>query len=225
MDQENPDQQSSQQWAPEMLQQIKEFEDWKVAIPIPVDVEIEVEHKVLSLDRAISYLNKANNIYLSDCICRTMMGNCDSPKRTCIAWDSAKALLDTDIYKNQNTQSITREEAIEILKMSSDAGLVHMAYAMWDDDVNRICSCCSCCCAVFSSVLQYSMFPGLITSDTTTTTDMAVCESCGTCVDRCHFGARNLVDGTLQVNDDLCYGCGLCVPTCPTEAIALVGVS
>ena len=204
-----------------MLKQIKEFEKWEIAITIPVDVKIEAEHKILNLDKAISYLNEAENIYKLDCICRTMMGNCDSPRETCIAWDSAKRLLDTDIYKNQGAHLISKEEAIETLRMSTDAGLVHMAYAMWDDQVNRICSCCSCCCAVFSSVLDYSMYPGLITSDTIAETDMDTCEACGTCVDRCQFKARRIVDDELEVNESLCYGCGVCVPTCPTESISL----
>jgi len=82
-----------------------------------------------------------------------------------------------------------------------------MAYAMWDDKVNRICSCCSCCCGVFSSVLRFSMFPGLISSDTVSVTDMNECESCGTCVDGCQFGAREITDNKLRVNNDLCYGC------------------
>lgn len=222
MTEEHTNQPTSRKWDPATIQQIKEFEDWKIAITIPVNVELQAEHKVLNLDEAISYLDEAKNIYKLDCICRTMMGNCDSPTETCIAWDSAKKLLDTDIYKNQNTRLINKAEAIETLKMSHESGLVHMAYAMWDDQVNRICSCCSCCCAVFSSVLEYSMYPGLITSDTISMSDMDVCESCGTCVERCQFEARILLDDQLMVNSDLCYGCGVCVSTCPTEAITLL---
>jgi ferredoxin len=209
-------------WNSETLQQIKNFEDWKIAITIPVNMEIKAEQKVLSLEKAISYLDEAKEIYKLDCICRTMMGNCESPVATCLNWDSAKKLINTDIYKNQNARLISKEEAIETLKMSHEAGLVHMAYAAWDDKVNRICSCCSCCCAVFSSVLRFSMFPGLISSDTISVTNMDQCDNCGTCVDRCQFGARTIVDEKLKVNNDLCYGCGACVSTCPTEAITLV---
>ena len=212
-------------WDRGMIQQIREFEDWKPSTTIPVDVKIQAEHKILNLDKAIAYLNEAKTIYKSECICRTMMRNCDSPTGTCIAWDSAKALLDTDIYKNQNTRQISKEEAIETLKMSHEAGLVHMAYAMWDDKVNRICSCCSCCCAIFASVLEYKMYPDLITADAVAVTDMDVCEVCGTCVDRCHFGAREIVDNELRVDSDSCYGCGVCISTCTTAAITLEYIS
>ena len=48
------------------------------------------------------------------------------------------------------------------------------------------------------------------------------CTSCGVCVDRCHFGAREIKNGKLEYNKDLCFGCGLCVNTCPTSAISLI---
>ncbi|MFW9962874.1 MAG: 4Fe-4S binding protein [Candidatus Sifarchaeia archaeon] len=210
------------EWDSNTIEWIKNFERWNTAITIPVNVEIKAEHKILNLDQAIRYLDNAQTIYLSDCICRTTMGNCDSSVRTCIAWDSAKPLLDTDVYKNQNTQEITKKEAFEILRMSHEAGLVHMAYAMWDDKVNRICSCCDSCCAIFASVLKLKMYPELITTETIEVTDMSLCDNSGVCVDRCNFGAREIVDGKLKVNHEQCYGCGVCVSTCPTGAISLV---
>jgi heterodisulfide reductase subunit A-like polyferredoxin len=66
------------------------------------------------------------------------------------------------------------------------------------------------------------MYPDLITSEAISVTDMDKCVNDGTCVERCHFEAREMVDGQLKVNDDLCYGCGLCISTCPSEAISLV---
>ena len=210
------------EWNENILQNAKNFEDWRSAKTIPVNVELKGEQKVLHLDQAIGYLENAEHIYRLNCLCRSIIKNCDAPTDTCIAWDSAKGLLNEDLYKHAGTREITKEEAIETLKMSHDAGLVHMAYAMRDDEVNRICSCCSTCCAVFTSVLKYKMFPDLISSDYISVTDMDACASCGTCVDRCHFGAREMTDDGLHVNDDLCYGCGLCVSTCPEGAISLV---
>ncbi|MBO8129531.1 MAG: 4Fe-4S binding protein [Peptococcaceae bacterium] len=42
-----------------------------------------------------------------------------------------------------------------------------------------------------------------------------------TCVDRCVFGARKIVDNQLAYEPQLCYECGLCVTSCPAEAIIL----
>ncbi|MFW9806026.1 MAG: ATP-binding protein [Candidatus Thorarchaeota archaeon] len=210
------------EWNEHILQNAKNFEDWRSAKTIPVNVELKGSQKILHLDQAISYLEDAKHIYRLHCMCRSTIKKCDAPTDTCIAWDSAKGLLDEEFYKYAGTREVTKEEAIETLKMSHDAGLVHMAYAMRDDEVNRICSCCSTCCVVFTSVLKYKMFPELISSDYRSVTDMDVCVSCGTCVDRCHFEARELTDDGLQAKEDLCFGCGLCVSTCPEQAISLV---
>ncbi|MCK4438194.1 4Fe-4S dicluster domain-containing protein [Candidatus Bathyarchaeota archaeon] len=55
--------------------------------------------------------------------------------------------------------------------------------------------------------------------------DEGKCIDCGVCVDRCVFGAREMVDRTLSFNSEQCFGCGLCVSTCPTEAVSLVDKS
>jgi ferredoxin len=53
-------------------------------------------------------------------------------------------------------------------------------------------------------------------------TDLLACDDCGICVDRCQFGAREIINGSLSFNPDLCFGCGLCVTICPTKAITLI---
>jgi ferredoxin len=197
---------------------------YNVAITLPVNIEIKAEQKVLSLSRALAYLEGAKEIYLIDCRCRTSMNNCDSPRNTCIGWDSPKRPLNPDTLKDMNAQQISKKEAVQTLKMSSDAGLVHMAYAISDDEVNAICSCCSCCCLILSSILRFGNNPDLISSDSISATDMYKCDNCGDCIDVCQFGARELVDNKLKFNDDLCYGCGLCVFSCPLDVITLVGI-
>ena len=85
-----------------------------------------------------------------------------------------------------------------------------------------VCSCCSCCCGILSGILRYGLGPGLLQSQAISVTDGSSCTDCGECVDRCQFGAREMVNGSLSFDQGLCFGCGLCVSTCPTQAIALV---
>jgi len=135
----------------------------------------------------------------------------------------AELVLSKDTYKDRNPRRITREEAMQVLARSHEAGLVHMAYAlMGKDRINAICSCCSCCCAILSSVLRFGLFPQLLTSDTISMTDMSKCTGCGICAERCQFGAREMDGDSLIINSKLCMGCGLCVTKCPTTAIKLV---
>lgn len=130
----------------------------------------------------------------------------------------------------KNRRVITKEEAIDVLRKSHEAGLVLTAQVVHDfpgaelkpDEVFTICGCCSCCCCQLSAILRYGLAQHLLTSPTTSVTDSSKCASCGVCVDRCQFGAREMVNGSIAFNPDLCFGCGLCVSTCPTNAITLV---
>ena len=211
-------------WTEEKLRKGRESEgDWKITKPIPVNIKIDVEHRVLNLEKAKEYLDKAHSFSVLNCGCRTARGNCDAPRDVCIGMDKAaeKAVSD-DAYKDLNPRRITREEAVQVLARSHEAGLVHMALdVLGEDRVNAICSCCSCCCAILSSVVRFGLFPQLLKSDTTSVTDMSLCTNCGVCVERCQFGAREMIDDSLTINDELCMGCGLCVTKCPTTAIKL----
>jgi Pyruvate/2-oxoacid:ferredoxin oxidoreductase delta subunit len=208
-------------WTFEELQEGEN--DWKSAVTIPVNVEIEAEHRVLNLEKAKKYLCEAYKIVHLDCFCREKRHNCEAPIDVCVYLnDRAELALNSEELQYRNPKKATVEEALEALARSHEAGLVHMAYAYKQDEINVICSCCSCCCEALSSVLRFGLAPHLLTSDTVSTTDVSRCDDCGDCVDRCHFGAREIVDGSLVFKSELCFGCGLCASECPGNAIKLV---
>jgi ferredoxin len=52
--------------------------------------------------------------------------------------------------------------------------------------------------------------------------DLAKCNGCGVCVERCPTGALAMQDGKVfMARPDLCSYCATCEDVCPTEAIAL----
>ncbi len=52
--------------------------------------------------------------------------------------------------------------------------------------------------------------------------DEEKCNGCGLCIDACHEGALQLIDGKAKlVSESYCDGLGDCLPECPTGAITL----
>jgi ferredoxin len=124
--------------------------------------------------------------------------------------------------KSGGARVVSVEDALEALKRSHEAGLVHLAFTnKGDERPFIICSCCSCCCHALSSLLRYNI-PAVTESEHIAFQDMGKCDGCGICVERCQFGARRLVGSKLVLDRAKCFGCGLCVTKCPNDAISLV---
>ena len=114
------------------------------------------------------------------------------------------------------------EEALESLKRSHDAGLVHIAYTFKDHEKPEfVCSCCSCCCHSMSAMVRFGLPEAVVASRYIAVQKPETCINCGACVSRCQFEARILESEKLVFNKMRCFGCGVCISTCPTESISL----
>jgi len=190
------------------------------AVTIPVNVEVEAEHRVYDLSEVKELLGAAKKIVLQDCGCRTDHGKCDSPLDTCLSLnEDADESLRSGRY---NAREVSLEEALDALRRSHEAGLVHMAYKLKGKGyVSPICSCCPCCCHTLGGLVRHGVHAKVLASRYVAEDEPSLCTDCGVCVDRCSFQARDITGKGLRFDASRCFGCGLCVSTCPTGAIRL----
>jgi len=196
-------------------------EEFKEVIVIPVNRTFEGENRVYSFMEMEEILKSANKIASGLCGCKREYGNCDAPRIGCISLDMwADEFLENEVTTEHE---ISVEEALELLQKSHEAGLVHISYTMKDDDKpGLICSCCPCCCHTLGSLIRNGTHPLMLSSKYIALNDDQLCIQCGTCVERCVFGTRELKDDILIYDNSICFGCGLCVSTCPEGAISLI---
>lgn len=189
------------------------------AVPIPVNISISGKQRILDLSELKKILKSATAISQAECGCRKKVGNCIDPMDGCLGIND----LAIEMIGRNTARQITVEEALEAMKRTHDAGLVHMAYVFeGKDEIEYVCSCCSCCCHSLSAAIRFGYEDHVFSSKYVADQNEDICKSCGSCVERCQFKARRLTDGNLEFWQDRCFGCGLCVDICPEEAISLV---
>jgi electron transport complex protein RnfB len=186
---------------------------------IPVDRAIPVEIEVFPYERASQVIEEAKSWGVRDCVCRVqqkLIGKgCEHRIENCIMYAPVEHAFDS----SEATRAITKDEALTILREAAEAGLVHSTMNTRDESF-YICNCCTCCCAVLRGVAEFGQQAAVARSGFRARVDDDACTACGTCVERCQFGALS-VDGTCVTDPLRCVGCGLCVPACPVGALEL----
>jgi ferredoxin len=182
---------------------------------IPVRQSLGGLQWVLPTQQVIEILRNSRSYALANCLCRTKYKRCDNPLEVCFYTNDV-----ADKKAEQGAaRRVTLEEATEVLKLANQHGLVHLTFYNPEQHVYALCSCCECCCHDIAFMKKLGR-PDLVAhADYIASVDKNTCTQCGTCADRCMFGAQAMQDGQAVFNRDRCYGCGLCVSTCPSGAI------
>ena len=187
---------------------------------IPVDEAVPFDLEVFPHERATELVESAHSWGVRDCICRVqqrLLGQgCDHPLESCLVL----APVENAFHEDGPTRPIDKAEALEILQQAAESGLVHST-GNFRDRHFYICNCCSCCCAVLRGVVEFNVPTAVARSGFRSAVDAEACTGCGTCVDRCPFGALSLPEEVCVVDTARCLGCGVCVPTCPSGALHL----
>lgn len=190
---------------------------------ITVDRVIKAGNKVHTYDQVMSYIEKYDPLAVSTCFCRhegkliDENDDCGKPDDVCMQFGmGAQFVIDRKMGRE-----INKEEAIEILKKTEEAGLVHATLNR--QEIDFLCNCCSCHCMILKTALAQPK-PGVaLNSGFRPEWDTDACIGCETCIDRCPANALTFGEEDVpEVNLDRCIGCGVCATGCTSEAIGLI---
>jgi len=207
---------TAEDWTREEL--MKDYVGQMTPVTVPVNISIQGQQTILDLSSVENILRNAEVITLEDCGCRAKWHKCDAPLDVCLSLgDEAREAM------KHGAKRISLAQALVVLQRSHQAGLVHLAYTFKGKEKPEvICSCCSCCCHSLGALVRFGIPDHVVASEYIASNNDETCENCGTCVQRCQFHARQLINDKLEFNPAKCFGCGLCVSTCPTKSITLV---
>jgi len=184
---------------------------------IPIGIEVKDDTTIEPYENVASLIEGAQSWAVRDCICKkekALLGKrCDKPMEVCMSFAPVPGFFDND----DTCRAIEKDEAYKILKMSEEAGLVHMT-SNYKAGHFYICNCCKCCCGPLTKYISVSK-KAAAKSNYIAVIDKNLCITCGACEDRCQAGAIEMKDYP-EIKD--CIGCGLCVSTCPVDAIKLI---
>ncbi|MGD0627540.1 MAG: 4Fe-4S binding protein [Thermodesulfobacteriota bacterium] len=181
---------------------------------IPVNVGVDQKTEILAFEDVRRIVESAQNLAVTKCSCRAIDGKCGKIVEVCFQINRA-----ADYAVERGTgRKVDKEEAIRLLKLCEEEGLVHVI-SNSQEMGHFICNCCNDCCMNWI-LLRNGVKKFVVPSRFQAEIDAGSYSSCGTCLERCYFDAIRLED-TALVDPQKCMGCGLCMVTCPTEAIAL----
>lgn len=186
---------------------------------VPVGQSIDTQMEIMAYEQAEEIVRAHENITVAPCICReekqTIGEGCDKPLETCLSFGSAAAYY----QRNGLGRQISQEEALNILDLANDAGLVLQPGN--SQKASFICCCCGDCCGVLRNLKNHPQPASVLASAFFAKVYEDECTSCGLCETRCQMDALDFEEYVPEINLDRCIGCGLCVSTCPTDALVM----
>jgi NAD-dependent dihydropyrimidine dehydrogenase PreA subunit len=189
--------------------------------------------QVLPLKDCLKMLEIVQPVASMSCLCRKYMRAADerSPSEyTCgglgvgmLKWERWP-----ERYRG-GVHFMSEEESKEWITKLDEKGMMHcvMVYGTSYGDrlfVGGLCNCDYPDCFELRHRLDYHIDHHLLKAHYVAMIDFNLCTGCGTCAQRCQFGALKMEASRDKANIDLfrCFGCGLCETGCPVGAIELV---
>jgi len=200
---------------------------------IKVNESLDVETKVLPFEVVKDMIDKNESFAVVPCQCR-LIGEYTGEPCECAPAEMG-CFLTGEAAERQisyGARRLTKEEAIDFIRETEKAGLVHNTVADTSKDTSQwICNCCSCHCGVLLPAKLHN-YKGVNQTNFAPEFDMELCTKCEICMEKCPSNAiyhiwpnkQDLSDERMKVKEEICIGCGTCAVNCPNNAIKMVKV-
>lgn len=186
---------------------------------VPVEAALDATPTVATYDRIRELVAGQEVISVSPCICRKeqelLDQACSRPSETCLGFGIAAEYR----IENEIGRRIDAQEALKILDLAEESGLVLCPTN--SEDIAFICCCCACCCGMLRVLKDSDRPADEIRSGHRARIDPGRCNACGVCLERCPMEAITAGETGAGIDPRRCIGCGLCVSACPEEAVFL----
>jgi NAD-dependent dihydropyrimidine dehydrogenase PreA subunit len=190
-------------------------------IPVGRSVEPAMQ-AVLPHHTMDKVIEEAEVLAVAHCSCRVAYAlagrGCEHPTEVCMKFnDMAQYAIDRGFARE-----ITKEEALDIIKLTEEAGLVHFVDNA-DGDIQHNCNCCGCACWNVGSIRRRKIPRDVLMAVYfVRETDEDECTGCGACVEACPVEALKMEGDFPVVDREWCIGCGVCSTVCPSDAVKMV---
>ncbi|MFW9947583.1 MAG: ATP-binding protein [Candidatus Odinarchaeota archaeon] len=187
---------------------------------IPIEKSVSLEYNISNFDEIKTIIdNVEKTLFVSPCICRQSKDvqgkGCDHPKETCISIG-----VSPRIFLEQGRE-ITKDEALKVLRMAQDRGMVICPTNTQKPFV--ICCCCGCSCVFLTNLKKYANPAQYVNSNYFVEINKDLCSGCANCINACPMNANKINErGISEVDLGYCIGCGVCIPNCPSLARNLI---
>jgi ferredoxin len=191
-----------------------------VPINKAMDVKLQAVYPYQVMEKIVE---NAKTIAVAHCVCRVrnnLIGNvCSHPLEVCMKYDELAEYL----IERGMAREIDHEEALKLLKLCNETGLVHFVDNAIDD-IKHNCNCCGCSCWAVSKIRKRELPRDMIMATYfIRETEDEDCTGCGDCVEVCPVECLSLESNDIiQVDKNWCIGCGVCIEKCSSEAAKLI---